>query len=222
MNTQIFVTGLSSIPKKLKQENSFQTHLVENPYDLREALNAYEGQKIIVAYLPFLEQRHFELYSFFQKNYSHTQTFLIVKELSAQMKIRLKSEKNLIVLWKTEEAHLSDNIKTYLEGRQLELREEKRLHSETRAMVSPSLLPLGSENRDFQPILGGAFHNISQQGSCLKIKAPFYQAKDFINITYQNKEGEFVSLEGQVRWMKWNEREQQQEMGIHFVSSTIT
>lgn len=218
MTNQIFVTGTQHIPQQLKNEKSFNCHLIDNPYQLREALHKTSGEKIIVVFLPFLEVRHFDIYSFLQKNNPNVKTFFVVNELSGPMKIKLKTYRDFIVLWKTEEAHLTRDILAYLEGKNLELRQDKREHHERRAMISPSTLPLGMENKSFQPIIGGDFGNISLNGSCIKIKAPFYNKKDFVSLTYQTKEGEYISVEGQVRWTQWNEREQTQELGVQFLT----
>lgn len=218
MNTQVFITGQSRIPMTLKKDPTLTCTLIENPYDLRSALGGDESDKIVVVFLPFLEVRHFDLYSFLQKSIKNVKIFFVVNELSSNMKIRLKHNNDFVVLWKTEENNLPKDIHAYLDGRQLELRQDKRETQDTRAMLSPSMLPLGVENRGFQPILGGSFENISLNGSCLKIKAPFYTKKDFINLTYQNKQGEYVSVEGQVRWSKWNETEQSQELGVQFLT----
>lgn len=217
MKTKILITGSSTIPTALKNEKSFHCLVVENPYDLRHHLQDDE-EKVIVAFLPFLEVRHFDLYNYLQKTHNKVKTFFVVNELSSNMKIRLKARNDFVVLWKTEEANLPKDILAYLSGRFLELRQDKRFPQESRAMLSPSLLPMGTENRGFQPILGGAFENISMNGSCLKIKAPFYTKKDFINLTFQNKEGDYVSVEGQVRWTKWNETDQMQELGVQFLT----
>lgn len=216
--THVFITGTTKVPAQLKNEKNMHCALVENPYNLRAALQQTPGEKIIVVYLPFLEVRHFDIYSYLQKNIPNVKTFFIVNELSGPMKVRLKTHKEFIVLWKTEEQHLARDIQAYLQGKELEMRQDRREDHDHRAMVSPSMLPLGVENRGFQPILGGSFENISLNGSCLKIKAPFYSKKDFVNLTYQTKDGEYVSVEGQVRWTKWNEVEQIQELGVQFLT----
>ncbi|KYG61114.1 hypothetical protein AZI85_09165 [Bdellovibrio bacteriovorus] len=218
MNTQIFITGTPTVPNVLKKENTFDCHIIENPYTLRSALQTTKGEKIVVVFLPFLEVRHFDIYAFLQKTIENVKTFFVVSELSSPMKMKLKTFKDFIVLWKTEEAHLAKDIQAYLNGKNLELRQDKREVHERRAMLSPSMLPLGTGNRSFQPILGGAFENISLNGSCVKIKAPFYQKKDFITLSYQTKEGEYVNVEGQVRWAKWDEKSQSQELGVQFLT----
>lgn len=220
MKTQIFLTGISMIPKQLKKDADFQCHLIANPYDLRLSLGAADGEKIIVVYLPFLEIRHFDIYAYLQKNYANVKTFFVVDELSSNMKTRLKTFQDFIVLWKTEELHLARDIKSYLSGKKLELRQDRRDPHTQGTLVTPSLLPLGMENKNFQPILGGKFDNISTNGSCVKIRAPFYNKKDFVNLTYQNKQGEYVKVEAQVRWTKWNERDHSQELGVQFLTQS--
>lgn len=218
MATHIFIIGTDKIPTHLKDESSFSNTLIDNPYIMRSCLQEASGEKIVVAFLPFLEIRHFDMYSYLQKNIPNVKVFFIVSELSESMKGKLKSHREFVVLWKTEECNLTRDILAYLNGKNLELRQDRREGYEKRPLISPSLLPLNTQSRNLQPILGGTFENISLNGSCVKIKAPFYSRKDFVNLTYQTKEGEYVSVEAQVRWTKWNEQEQNQELGVQFLT----
>lgn len=218
MKTQILLTGISNIPKIFKREKNFETLVVANPYDIREIAADNKEPMVVVAYLPFLEMRHFDLYTHFQKTYPNMQTIFVVNELSANMKLKLKHNEDFVVLWKTEENSLIDNIKKALNGKHIKLRQDKREPHEVRGLLSPSTLPVGN-TKNFKPMLPGNFENISPHGSCLKISAKFYEPKDFVNLSYQNKEGEFITVQGQVRWSKWNSSEQVQELGLHFVSS---
>lgn len=218
MKTQIFITGTQKVPTLLENENTFICQLVENPYDLRNHLTEGQQEKVIVAFLPFLEVRHYDMYSYLQKTTRNLKIFFVVNELSSSMRVKLKNHPDFVVLWKTEEHHLHKDILAYLDGRKIELRQDKREAKIQGTLLSPSSLPLGMENKGFQPILGGQFENISLSGSCVKIKAPFYNRKDFINLTYQNSAGEYISVEAQVRWSHWNEAESSQELGVQFLT----
>ncbi|QDK39743.1 PilZ domain-containing protein [Bdellovibrio sp. NC01] len=218
MKTQVLLTGISIIPKIFKREKNFEMMVVANPYDIREIAADNKEPMVVVAYLPFLEMRHFDLYTHFQKTYPNMQTIFVVNELSANMKLKLKHNEDFVVLWKTEENSLIDNIKKALNGKHVKLRQDKREPHEVRGLLSPSTLPVGN-TKTFKPMLPGHFENISPHGSCLKISAKFYEPKDFVNLSYQNKEGDFITVQGQVRWSKWNSSEQVQELGLHFVSS---
>lgn len=219
MQTQIFVTGLTEKPKTLKSFSNTDVKMIQNPYELRQELGNPDTEKIILAYLPFLELRHFELYRYFQKTYSRVQTFFIVQELSSSMKLKVKATNEFVVLWKTEELHLPEILSKYLAGQVPTLRQDQREDHQIRGLVSPSLLPAGLNDKGFQPILPGSFENLSPNGSCIKIKAPFYKDKDFIQLSYQRKDGEFVSVEGQVRWSQWDAKEETQKLGLRFVTS---
>ncbi|MEK2688527.1 PilZ domain-containing protein [Bdellovibrio sp. GT3] len=222
MKAHIYINGIHAIPTALKKDKTLKAEIVENPYELRDLMKQDpETEKIIVAFLPFLEVRHYELYRHLQKNTQNLKIFFIVSELSSTMRIRLKADNDFIVMWKTEETNLVRNIHKYLDGKNVESRQDRREHATSKGLLSPSKLPLGDQNKGFQPILGGSFENLSIHGSCMKIQAPFYEHKDFVNLTYQNKEGDFVSLEGQVRWSKWNKETNTQELGVQFLSSIV-
>ncbi|AHI06086.1 hypothetical protein BDW_07930 [Bdellovibrio bacteriovorus W] len=215
---QIYFVGTVEIPKHFKSNKTMQCHLMENPYELRTKLGESQGEKILVVHLPFIESRHLDMYGFLQKTIPQLKTFFIAEELSHNIKNRLKNSEDFIVLWKTEEKNLMADVEAYLEGRAVHLRENKREEHDKRPMISPSMLPLGALNKDFQPILGGEFDNISSEGSCIQIQAPFYQKKDFINLSYQSKEGDYIQVEGQVRWTRWDDKEQKQHLGIQFLT----
>lgn len=215
---QIYFVGTNEIPKNFKTNKSMQCHLMENPYELRASLERSSGEKILVVHLPFIEARHLDMYGFLQKTIPQLKTFFITEELSHNIKNRLKNNDAFIVLWKTEEKNLMTDIEAYLEGRSVLLRENKREEHDKRPMISPSMLPQGALNKDFQPILGGQFYNISSEGSCIQIQAPFYQKKDFVHLSYQSKEGDYIQVEGQVRWTHWDDKEQKQQLGIQFLT----
>ncbi len=219
MNLQVYMTGVTNKPTSLKALNNIDVHIVQNPYELRSELQNTPGEKVIIAYLPFLELRHFELYRYFQKAYENVQTFFVVQELSSSMKLKVKASSEFVVLWKTEEQQLGQILTKYLEGDRPTLRQDRRESHASKGLVSPSMLPQGSEKLDFQPIMPGAFENLSPNGSCLKMKSKFYKPKDFVHLSYQSKDGEYISIEGQVRWSRWNAIEQTQELGLRFVSS---
>ncbi|HEX7676295.1 MAG TPA: PilZ domain-containing protein [Bdellovibrio sp.] len=219
MKTKLVLTGTQTIPRIFKKEKDFDVQLVDSPYIVKDLAAENNEPMILVAYLPFMEMRHFDLYSHFHKTYPHMQTIFVVNELSANMKLKLKHNEEFIVLWKTEENSLLENIKQALHGKRIKLRQDKRQSHDLRGLLSPSALPSGNKNTGFRPMLPSSFENISDHGSCLKISAKYYEPKDFVNLSYQNKEGDFVTIQGQVRWSKWNADEQTQELGLHFVSS---
>lgn len=215
---QIYFVGTNEIPKHFKTNKAMQCHLIENPYELRSSLEHSMEEKVIVVYLPFIESRHLDMYGFLQKTIPQLKTFFITEELSYNIKNRLKNNDDFVVLWKTEEKNLMADVEAYISGRSVYLRENKREDHDKRPMISPSLLPQGASNKDFQPILGGQFHNLSSEGSCIQIKSPFYRKKDFVNLSYQSKEGDYVQIEGQVRWTRWDDKEQKQHLGIQFLT----
>ena len=212
--------GTTKQLKALKAERTFELLNLSSPYELKDILTQNQEPIVVIHYLPFLEMRHFELYSHFQKNHENLQTIFVVKELSGNMKLKLKHTHDFIVLWTTEEGSLVDTIKMALAGKQLRLRQDRRETHAVRGLLSAAHLPTGKSQRDFLPMLPGSFENVSESGSCFKICAEFYAPKDFVSLSYQNKQGDFVTVQGQVRWSKWNPQEQVQELGLHFVSST--
>lgn len=218
MKTQIYITGADAIPVAIKENREFSVTLVENLYDFRHLLKNDSSEKIIVVYVPFLEMKHFELYTSIQKSVKNTQTIFVVNELSNTMKVRLKGNRDFIILWKTEEQSLLENINRFLEGKEFNLRCDRRENLPSNALIGPSILPSG-QTASFKPILAGSIENVSMHGSCVQVKAPFYRPKEFVDVSYRDKDGDYKSLQGQVRWIAWDDKKEVQDVGIQFIAS---
>lgn len=209
----------SLVPKEFKRNPDFNSVSVMDPYALNGTLLRDDSQKIIVCRLPFLEIRHFDFYKNLQRNYNNLKTFFIVDELSQAMRTKVKNSDDFIVLWNTEENNLMSDIYKYLEGQNATLREDKRIPQLSSAMVTPSMmLDSGTQDMIFKRISGGAFENISANGTCLNLPTANYQLKDFVNITYQNHEGNYVSQEAQIRWIENNNDNEAQKIGLRFLT----
>ena len=215
MKVKVYMIGVSEAPSEFTKDNLFETQLIQKQEDLVSLISEDKEDKILVVYLPFLEMKHFEIFNFLQRKKKYLQTFFVVDELSETMKMRLKGNRNFVVLWKNEENHLVDNIKRHLEGQEFYLRRDRRESLPADALISPAALPFGS-GFSFKPILAGAMDNVSVHGSCVKMKVPFYKPEEMIDITYLNKEGEYQSVQGQVRWIRWNEESEMQDVGVQF------
>ena len=215
MKVKVYMIGVSEAPSEFTKDNLFETQLIQKQEDLVSLISEDKEDKILVVYLPFLEMKHFEIFNFLQRKKKYLQTFFVVDELSETMKMRLKGNRNFVVLWKNEENHLVENIKRHLEGQEFYLRRDRRESLPADALISPAALPFGS-GFSFKPILAGAMDNVSVHGSCVKMKVPFYKPEEMIDITYLNKEGEYQSVQGQVRWIRWNEESEMQDVGVQF------
>lgn len=211
-----FIESLA--PKAFKRNPEFNLHENINAYDLKSLILNDDSDKIIICRLPFMEIRHFDLYKHLQTQFKNLKTFFILDELSSAMKTKLKSSDDFIVLWNTEEMNLMTDIYKYLDGKMAVLREDKRVPQLASAMMTPSLLLQNNDEIIFKRISGGKFENISPNGSCLSLPLANYQPKDFINLTYQNAEGVYVSQEAQIRWIENNNEGDTQKIGLRFLT----
>lgn len=223
MKVKVYIVGVQEIPKEFQNQtpkefqhqNQFETQLIKNQDEMINLIADDRDDKILVVYLPFLEMRHFEIFHFLQRKKKNLQTFFVVDEISETMKLRLKGLRHFVVLWRNEEEHLISNIQRHLEGQEFSLRRDRRESLPSEALVSPALLPSG-KTFSFKPILAGALGNVSLHGSCIKMKVPFYKPEELVDITYRNKEGQYQSIQGQVRWIRWNDQSEMQDVGIQF------
>jgi c-di-GMP-binding flagellar brake protein YcgR len=150
--------------------------------------------------------------------FNNLKTFFVVDELSQAMKTKVKNSDDFIVLWNTEENNLMNDIYKYLEGELAQLREDKRVPQLSSAMLKPSMMLENIDEMVFKRINGGAFENISTNGSCLNLPNADYKPKDFVSITYQNNEGNYISQEAQIRWIENNPQNEVQRIGLRFLT----
>ncbi|MGZ3772278.1 MAG: PilZ domain-containing protein [Pseudobdellovibrionaceae bacterium] len=217
MKNQIFIIGKTTIPDQLKNDQSFDCHLIENPFDLLQGrlLNTPE-EKLLIVYCPFLEVRHLDIYSYLQKRSQNLKSFFIVEELSVSIITRLKEKNEFIVLWKTEKLNINEEIYNYLRGKRIELRQDRRESCNKKGLLTPTTLSYNHCNS--AQTIAVTFDNISINGFCINIKSKIYEVKKFINLTYQNKQGDFITIVGQIRWNHWSKSQKIQKLGIQLLA----
>lgn len=224
MNKEIFLIGVNEVPSVLQQVKSFSFQIISNPYTFKAEFGNKSQAALVIIYLDFIDRRHYDFYSQLKASWPSLQMMFLVEQISESMMSKLRYNHDFMIFWQNEEDQLLQNIKNCLRGRELYLRQEPRNPTDKKALMSLMGLPgqaisLAQEKLNFRPMLPGQFENISIQGSCLKLQAPYYEPKDFVNLTFQNQDGEFINVQGQVRWVKWDAIKCIQEIGLHFVST---
>lgn len=217
MPTKVFLFGINEIPQDLKREKSIHCILVNNPYELQSDVKENQKTLLAVAFLPYLDLRHLNAFSYLKKTNPSLKIFFVLQEMSPSMKLRLQEYKDFSILWAHEQPNLKNDLIKCLKGQKIEVRQDRRDHLNKHPLIGPSQFNEDFKIKKFKPIFGGNFKNISINGSCIILKKNSYGRKDFINVTYQNKEGEYISVEAQVRWTQWNSQARHYELGIRFL-----
>lgn len=196
----------------------FKTTLIANPYNLKQQFHENPDRKIVVCNLPFLDIRQFNLFSHYQSLNPEIKIIFLIERLSERIKLRLFEFPEILILWKSEKNQLIEIICSLFNGQKITPRTEKRSPENRQPRLGAPRAPLPI--RIFTPASShrSQFKNLSNFGSCLKMERSQLQKKDFINITYQDQFGDYVSIDAQVRWTRWNETENVQEVGVQFLA----
>lgn len=217
MSSKVFFLGINEVPQDLKMEESIHCILIDSPYKLQAPIQEKENLLIAVVFLPYLDLRHLNIFSYFKKINPALKIFFVLQEISAAMRLRMQEYQDFSILWAHEQQNLKNDLIKCLNGKKIEVRQDRRDQLHNHPLISPSLLNRDLKIAKFKPIFAGFFKNISVNGSCVILKNKSYGPKEFINVTYQNKEGEYISVEAQVRWTQWNPHEQYYELGLRFL-----
>jgi hypothetical protein len=224
MNTLIFLIGSSAPPHTLKNERGLSFKIIENAYSLKVHTHALSRNSLLIVYLDFVEQRHLDFYNLIKKAHPELPILFVVNEISEIMMFKIQLSNDFIVIWKNEEQRLIETIQLCTDGYRFQNRQDKRLIHDGKVLlrlINLQEIPVEkhAELKNFESVQSAHLLNISNQGSCLQIRQQFYKPKDFINISYQNQEGTFISTQGQIRWVHSEKKLLTQKIGLHLVSS---
>lgn len=220
--SDVFIIGKDLSKNSIAYLEGYNVSEMSDYYQLKARLVIAKSKHIIVIqYCVFLDNRHLNAFMHLLKEHQNIIPVFIVNNLNAEMKLRLKREKFWNVFWSTEAIELEKLTNKKSSHTNFEIREETRLDSIKDVLLGPSSLIDRNEIIDFKPFLGALSKNISSEGICLSTAemAP-YKVKDFVNLNYRKENGEYESIEGQVRWITRGKRKEEKVLGIKYLGRT--
>lgn len=128
------------------------------------------------------------------------------------------SNSKILVLFESESLRIADLVTRRLMGLQVISRRQERKAVQAPVMVKKSVVAEESPTgRGLQFLKEGQMNDFSKGGAQVSLLGGKVQLKDFLSVMYQNRHGQWVAVESQVRWVVSKETGEQL-IGVQFLA----
>ncbi|WP_374079724.1 PilZ domain-containing protein [Bdellovibrio bacteriovorus] len=108
----------------------------------------------------------------------------------------------MLFLFESEAPRIADLVTRRLLGLAVKSRKQERITVQSQVMLKKSVFAEESPTgRGVQFLREGQMQDFSKGGAQISIGQGQVKIKDFISLMYQNRHGQWVSVESQVRWV---------------------
>ncbi|MNJ98577.1 PilZ domain protein [compost metagenome] len=214
----IYFSPTKTLPHYLHEIRGFKMRSLESLGDLKAHLRRAHQSALIVVELPQASQKHVE--SFLKlcpenlENY-----FIFISQVVENSAFQLQLNKSHFMILRGEDAMtLNELVQLWKAGRILASRRTPRQALRAPVMVKKSMLngqsPTGAA---IQALSEGELFDFSAGGAKLLLRASALKLKDFISLMYMSQQGQWVSVEAQLRWLE-DAGNGQQIIGVQFLA----
>lgn len=112
------------------------------------------------------------------------------------------SEPNVLVIFESEGERITELVTRRLRGLPVKSRKRERKPLQSQVVLKRSTLAESSPTGKMVQFLGeGQMKDFSQGGAQIVLAQGGMRAKDFVSMMYRDYQGQWVSVESQVRWV---------------------
>lgn len=214
----MLVCGLREIPKRLQLNSQFNLHLVSSVIEMRNAFLLPD----VIGVMIYIDKLNFKTWQNLKKlveKYPLKKFIFCGKNLEKTLKNELDRHRNCFFFWPHEEEQLTSKLKQILGTASHATRRSERKKVTAPLLVKASEIMVDSPiGQKLRVVIEGHFIDFSKHGAKLFLCESWLVAKDYICIMYQKMDGEWVSMESQIRWTENDPTTGRVLMGVQFIA----
>ncbi|MFP5519795.1 MAG: PilZ domain-containing protein [Bdellovibrionia bacterium] len=215
---QLLVVGVSEIPKRLKLSPFVRAVLVRSVYELETHFKSDDVFGVLL-YGNRFDEVLVQKLQFMSKKYPRRHFILCSQEIDKSSKNIIYKSPNLHFFWGSEESQINYLLSKISQKQQFHPRKAERTAVSAPVMVKASQIavdsPVGSR---LKAIVEGNFVDFSKYGAKIVLSAAAMSVKDYICVMYQKANGQWVSVESQVRWSERDDVSGKYYYGLQFIA----
>lgn len=225
----MYLSPQQQLPQNLKELSGIRWRWARTVEDLKNFINHVPAVKAkdpiwIIVCTKFLTLMAIQSYStWLQADRRLNVIFLSNAADPAVYKMNL-SKQRMFLLKESEgasiEAYVSSsfqNQKTQQVKPNIARRRQERFPVSSTVILKKIMVARGANDRGVQFLREAMMTDFSKNGAQLKVTKGIVSEKDFIILIFQDKQGKWLTVESQVRWMSPTLNEEQ-DVGVQFVS----
>ena len=189
----------------------------QGPKELKSYLDQQDEEVFVVVRVSNLTQRVIQAFLSWSHLYLKLSFIFIAQtiENTAHQMDALSSK--VLFLYESEYLRISEVVTRRLMGLVVKTRKQERKPVATSVILKKSLTDENESAGRVQFLKEGQMRDFSKGGAQIHLGQECVRLKDFISLMYQNRNGEWVSVESQVRWVV-STGAGQQLIGVQFLA----
>lgn len=206
------------IPLCLQGVQGVRWFLPQGPLQLKQFLQSQDGEVFVVIRVKHLTERVLQAFLSWNRIYLKL-SFIFVAEVIENAVHQVGDLKSrLLLFYESEGERISKAVTRRLLGFDVRSRRQERKLVQVPVMLKKSITEEKSPTgKGVQFLKEGQMRDFSKGGAQIELGQTCVRLRDFISIMYQNRNGEWVSVESQVRWVV-STSQGQQLVGVQFLA----
>lgn len=198
----VFLSSSHSLPSYLQGIRGVRWHFTQNPEELKQYLMAQQGEILVVVRVENLTQRLVQAFLNWGKLNVKLSFIFIAQTIEKTAQQVAFANTQMLFLFESEAPRITDLVTRRLLGLAVKSRKQERITVQSQVMLKKSVFAEESPTgRGVQFIREGQMQDFSKGGAQISIGQGQVKIKDFLSLMYQNRHGQWVSVESQVRWV---------------------
>lgn len=214
----IFFSSKEELPSYLQKIRGTRWQLANSSEKLKQALKSQKGEAFLVVHASFLSKKTVQAFLAWRVPRLKISLIFIGQVIEKDVHQLLPTSSEALILFESEGERIGDLVTRRLMGRPVYNRKQERIDVHSQVMLKKSIVAEQSPTGSWVQFLGGGLmQNFSQGGAQIVLPRGEMRARDFISLMYQDCQGQWVSVESQVRWVV-SSTEGKQIIGVQFLA----
>lgn len=213
----VYLNSSQELPDCLTNLQGVRWHYAKDPAEFRSVMSDLKGDLYVIVRAQFLGLRTVETLSTWAKSHSRLHFIFLVQTIDKAAYQAALDHPHWLFVYETE-LNATEAISRRIAGSSVRSRRQQRVEVQVPVMLKKSVTaersPTGG---NVQVLKEGQMNDFSKGGAKLSMDACGIRVKDFVSLMYRNKQGHWVSVESQVRWVV-STTAGQQIMGVQFLA----
>ncbi len=213
----VYLNSNQDLPDYLQAVQGARWLFAKDPAEFRQLLARQAGELLVVVKTKFLAVRTVETLASWASSHPRLSFIFVVETVEkAAYQVALNQPSWLFVY--EQEGRVAEAITRRILGLTVKSRRQQRVEVKAPIMLKKSMTvehsPIGG---NVQVLKEGEMNDFSKGGAKISLQSCGIKVKDFVSLMYRNKNGRWVSVESQVRWVV-STASGLQVMGVQFLA----
>lgn len=190
------------MPAYLQGLDSIQWHQARSSEELKQLLKIFRQDARVVIRSDFLSKKTLEAFLGWTKAGLRVFFIFIAQTIENSAYQVSLGHPEVVLIRESERKNIAQILERALEGKIVRSRKQERVSVQSPVILKKSALSITSPIGAWvQMLREGQMQDFSAGGARVSLEQGSLRSRDYISLMYKNDQGQWVSVESQVRWV---------------------